>query len=129
MAQHLSLDYHMKKILIVDDDSQSLEIIEMFLEEYFEVYTFNCPVEAVGYITKEKPKIDLFLLDWMMPKLTGVEVFHMIRNTGYDTVPVIMTTGRATYNDINIVHNEGIDGILTKPFEQDDLIDKINKHI
>jgi DNA-binding response OmpR family regulator len=69
---------------------------------------------------------DLVLLDWMMPKLTGVEVCRMLRD-GEDSsrVPVILLTARAQEADIERGFAAGADDYIVKPFSPRELASRV----
>lgn len=62
----------MKKIAIIDDEQNILEILSTYLEDDFEVVTFSNPLFAIESI--EKSNFDLVLCDIMMPQMNGLEL-------------------------------------------------------
>jgi DNA-binding response OmpR family regulator len=102
-----------KNILIVDDDSKIVELIEIYLsnEGYtvFKAYDGEEALEAV-----EKNGIDLMILDVMMPKLDGLEVCKQVRRTSH--IPILMLSAKAEDMDKIIGIMTGADDYLVKPF-------------
>src|SRR6185437_4901244 len=69
---------------------------------------------------------DLVLLDWMMPRLTGVEVCRMLRESGdYSGVPVILLTARVQEADIELGFRAGADDYIVKPFSPRELASRV----
>ncbi len=68
---------------------------------------------------------DLILLDIMLPKLDGLSVLRQMRKEGYQT-PVLMLTARTTVPDKVLGLNSGADDYLTKPFDPDELLARVN---
>ncbi|MFA5261067.1 MAG: response regulator [Candidatus Omnitrophota bacterium] len=86
-----------KKILIVDDDSEVLEILERKLKlEGFEVFTATSGQAAVDRTVKEQP--DLILLDIVLPDIDGSEVVQRIRAHPFieKNIPVLFLSGIVT---------------------------------
>lgn len=82
-----------KKVLVVDDDPNTVRFLSVALEEngYEPIPAFDGK-EGFEKATSEKP--DLILLDVMMPKRTGFTMFKQMRKTeGLESIPVIMLTG------------------------------------
>lgn len=100
-------------ILIADDEKEILEICEMFLtKEGFNVIKAQNGQEAINYFKNEK--IDLVILDIMMPKITGIQVLEYIRKNS--AVPVIFLTAKNQDYDKIIGLKSGADDDITKPF-------------
>jgi pilus assembly protein CpaE len=111
-----------EKILIVDDDAETLRLIGMMLERQgFAVASLNNGVQAVSIAQSEKP--DLIILDVMMPDMDGYEVTRQIRNnpTLMD-IPILMFTAKSQVNDKVIGYEAGVDDYLTKPVHPAELV-------
>lgn len=118
-----------KKIIVVDDDLDILELMDTVLNaEEYNVITVCDAVKLGIKVITEKP--DLILLDIMMPSIDGYEVCKALKED--DTtknIPIILVTGidlKAVKNNYSKV---GANSYLLKPFTPDDLIDIIKKHI
>jgi DNA-binding response OmpR family regulator len=110
------------RILVVDDDSTVLTMIQANLEaREYEVVIANNGAESVRVAQKEKP--DLIILDIMMPEMDGFEACRKIRE--FSNVPVVMYSGRIGGNDKEKCVNCGANDYLTKPFVLRELLDKI----
>lgn len=101
------------KILVVDDERLLVKGIKFNLEnEGYEVVTGSDGVEAVEIASSQK--IDLIVLDLMMPRLDGLGACQQIR--GFSDVPIIMLTAKADDMDKLMGFEHGADDYLTKPF-------------
>ncbi|MDD5432124.1 MAG: response regulator [Candidatus Omnitrophica bacterium] len=116
-----------KRILVVDDESQLVELIQMRLEANgFEVITAYNGQEALDKARQEKP--DLIILDLMLPKIDGYKVCRMLKfDEKYKNIPVILFTARAQEDDIILGQKVGGDAYITKPFDPDALLAKIKE--
>ena len=111
-----------KTILIVEDEFK----IRFLLRDYLAIENFNV-IEACdgdeGLIAFKKNKIDLILLDIMMPKIDGISVLEAIRSTS--DIPVILLTAKGDEEDKLFGYEVGADDYVTKPFSPKLLIAKI----
>jgi two-component system response regulator VicR len=116
----------MKKILVVDDEPDILELIKDILKSKYEVYTAKNVKEAVSIL--EKVKIDLIILDIMMPQIDGWDFLWMIRGSEkYREIPVIIVTARADAEDKLIGLKEGVKDYIVKPFLPNELINRVEE--
>lgn len=101
------------KILVVDDEKLLVKGIKFNLEnDGYEVVTGSDGVEAVEIASTQK--IDLIVLDLMMPRLDGLGACQQIRE--FSDVPIIMLTAKADDMDKLLGFEHGADDYLTKPF-------------
>ena len=108
------------KVMIVDDESRMRKLVKDFLRrEGYEVIEAE---EAVDIFFKN-PKIDLILLDVMMPKLDGWQVCETIRQ--YSKVPIIMLTAKDSERDELRGFDLGVDEYISKPFSPKILMARI----
>ena len=109
------------KILAVDDNSISLATIEQALKEKYEV---NSGVRALQYLKKNKP--DLILLDVRMASKDGVETLREIREMeDCQNIPVIMLTSQNDKHTVLESFMLGADNYILKPFNVEDLHERI----
>lgn len=112
----------MKRVLIVDDEERMVELIALFLKPNgYITYKVNSGLEALDVIKEHK--IDLVLLDVMMPEMDGWTTCKEIRTIS--DVPIIMLTARDQSNDIVKGLKLGADDYITKPFDEDVLLARI----
>ena len=113
------------KILVVDDDSGIGEMIKTLLEFYgFEVTVTEKPLKTQELILEHE--IDLVLLDMLISGVNGTDVCAALRkNPDTADTPVLMMS--ALHNAGPKCKDAGANDFIAKPFEMDDLIEKINQ--
>lgn len=112
----------MKKLLVVDDDLEIASLLRELLElEGFAVVTANNGIQA---LEKFDNTIDLILLDIMMPEMNGLSVLSQLR--AKYTVPVIFLTAKDSELDKVVGLELGADDYIQKPFNDRELIARIN---
>lgn len=117
------------KIMVVDDDPLIGGMISRYLDERsgFDVHYYEDPKEALKKSEKEKP--DMIILDWAMPKLSGLQFLLRLRkNKKTKNMPVFMLTAKRTGEDFETACNAGVDGYLTKPVDFNQLNNRIVKY-
>ena len=113
-------------ILVVDDESRIRKLIKDFLrqEDYF-VIEAEDGEDALNVFEENKNKIDLIILDVMMPKFDGWSVLRKIRQDN-NQIPIIMLTARAEEQDELFGFELGVDEYITKPFSPKILVARVN---
>jgi len=110
-----------EKILIVEDNPQSMRLIEMVLRA--KGYTLVKAIdgeEALDVAVEERP--DLIIMDIQLPKLNGLEVTKRLRETSaFSHIPIIAITAYAMKGDKEKAINAGCDAYLTKPINTREL--------
>jgi len=115
-------------ILIVEDDKYSTQYLkEMFEEEKVNLFFANNGQKAIDII-KEIPEIDLVLMDIKMPVMDGYEATRLIKKIK-PNLPIIAQTAHAMSDDAEKSKLIGMDGYITKPFNENQLFDLINKYL
>ncbi|OGL45958.1 MAG: DNA-binding response regulator [Candidatus Schekmanbacteria bacterium RBG_16_38_11] len=110
------------KILIIDDDQKLVNMIKNYLEkDGHEVLTAYDGIEGIEKI--ENHKLDLVVLDLMLPKLDGLEVCRMIRRES--SIPILMLSAKGEEADIVVGLELGADDYLSKPFSLRELAARI----
>jgi len=114
-------------ILVVEDDQRLSQFIvtELKLEGY-EVTTADDGMSALEKVREFPP--DLIILDWMLPKISGLDVCLRLRKTGIK-IPIILLTARDEIPDRVLGLNSGADDYLTKPFSIEELLARINARL
>ena len=113
-------------ILIADDEKQMTNIINLYLKkEGFNVFIANDGDEALKLFYENK--IDIAILDWMMPFTDGVEVCKEIKKNS--NTKVIMLTAKDTVDDELLALECGADDYIKKPFDPRILIARAKKMI
>jgi response regulator RpfG family c-di-GMP phosphodiesterase len=113
------------RILCVDDEPSSLKLLDALLSARgFEVVKATNGSEALSIISGRK--VDLVLLDAMMPGMSGFEVCSRVKKQGrYQKLPVIMITALRSKEDRIASIEAGADDFISKPFDQAELIARI----
>ena len=111
-------------VLIVDDEARMRKLIKDFLSKKdFKTLEAGDGEEALEVFEENKEKINLILLDVMMPKVDGWTVLRKIRNES--KVPVIMLTARGEEQDELFGFELGVDEYISKPFSPKILVARI----
>lgn len=112
-------------ILVVEDEAAIMELLRYNLERSgYEVVATESGEEALMIV--EERHIDLMLLDWMLPYMSGIEVCRQIRRRPESkNLPVIMLTARGEQTDRVRGLETGADDYVTKPFAPEELIARI----
>jgi len=104
------------RLLVVDDDEEIRELEKMLLQAFFdEVIEASNGEEAV---LKAK-EADFIIIDWMMPKMNGVEAVKFIREE--TLVPILFVTARGQEYDKIVGYGSGADDYIVKPFSPQEL--------
>ena len=114
-----------KRIFIADDESGFVSTLKSRLEfEGFEITTAPDGKAALEQIPVEKP--DLVLLDIMMPAVNGYQVCRELKeDSDTSSIPILMLTAKSQESDKFWGMEAGADDYMTKPFDMDELIEKI----
>ncbi|MDP6039029.1 MAG: response regulator [Candidatus Latescibacteria bacterium] len=115
----------MPRVLIVDDDPS----IRQVLHEIVTIYGYDCETaesakEGISLLAQKR--IDLVMLDLQMPDITGEQFLDFIRKKGIRT-PVVVVSAHVDKDIAKKLGEIGINGIITKPFEVDRVIDVMNR--
>ncbi len=116
-----------KKVLIVDDDPEIVELIAEVLSRdgRFEIKTASSGYEAG--ISTQQFKPDLILLDYMLPDVNGNVVCQTIRkNPEFESIKIIIVSGVVKQEEIDLLLKSGAEGFIKKPFNVDELTDKVS---
>jgi DNA-binding response OmpR family regulator len=116
----------MKKILIIDDESRMLDLISLYLlPKNYKIIKYTSAIDAIQYL--QSHEVDLILLDIMMPELDGWEACKIIRKK-WD-YPIIMLTALTEKPDVVKGLSMGADDYISKPFDGDELIARIEANL
>ena len=119
----------MKKILIVDDEQDIVESLKFVLEvSGYVCYTAYNGEDGLRLAKEIMP--DLIILDVMMPKINGYKISRLLKyDKKYQNIPILMITARSQEEDKLIGEETGADEYITKPFELDTVVDKVNQYL
>jgi CheY-like chemotaxis protein len=118
----------MTRLLVADDSETVLLMLQRRLEmEGYDVVTAVDGFEALQRLKEAGAKQpDVILLDAMMPKMSGIEVLEELRDLGSE-IPVLMISAHLDAQEPDRMRSLGASDCIPKPFEWDELIDKIEE--
>lgn len=111
-----------ERILIIEDDEEILRVLKRVLT--YEGYTVDTALTGqVGLTLAREQMPDLIVLDWMLPKMDGLEVCRRLQKLGNQ--PILMLTAKDTTQDRVEGLDAGADDYVVKPFEIEELLARI----
>lgn len=111
-----------RKILVVDDDSKTVELIKLYLEkDGYQVLAAYDGRQALELARQKQP--DLIVLDLMLPQVDGLDVCRVLRSES--KIPIIMLTAKTTEEDKLLGLDLGADDYVTKPFSPRELLARV----
>ena len=114
------------KILIVEDEVGIADFLKQGLEE--EGYTVLVAYDGeAGLALALEQKVNVILLDWMLPKMNGIDICKAIRKANIQT-PILFLTARDTVQETIEGLKAGANDYIKKPFSFDELIERIKIH-
>lgn len=113
-------------ILIAEDEPYIVESLNFLLSrEGHRVISVNDGAAVLETIKREKP--DLLVLDVMLPTSNGFEILRQVRTTpGFEELPVLALTAKGQEADRKLMLDLGANEFVTKPFSNQDLVDRIS---
>ncbi len=122
-----SIESGKKKVLIVDDDA---EIVELIVDVLVRDGRFDIKTASSGYdagIATQQFRPDLILLDYMLPDVNGNVVCQTIRsNPAFENIKIIIISGVIKQDEIDQLLKSGAEDFIRKPFNIVDLTDRIS---
>ncbi len=123
----------MTKVLLVDDSAVMRKIIQrniketgLVVDEFVEAGDGNQALDKVN----ADGDLDLILLDWNMPNMSGIEFVKTLRSLNLaKRIPVVMVTTEGSDAKVSEAKASGADGYLTKPFTADQLRDTLGEYL
>ncbi len=114
-----------KRILVVEDDVMSLEVMRIRLEQNgFEVIAADGGKEGLIKAISERP--DLIIADVMMPELDGLQMIKILRaNSDLKKTPIIVISALGRDIDIQNAKEAGADDYIVKPSLTDEIVKKV----
>jgi len=115
------------KILIVEDEIKLARFIELELtSEGYEITVAHDGVSGLAILRESSPA--LVILDWMLPRLSGLEICRRLRSTG-NSIPIIFLTAKDDIGDRVASLDAGADDYMVKPFSIEELLARIRAHL
>lgn len=119
-------EVRMSAVLIVDDDRDICSALRIYLSsENYELYEAHTGREAIGILRENR--IDLILMDIMMPEMDGITAVAKIREES--NVPIILLTAKSEDADKILGLNIGADDYITKPFNPAEVIARVRSQL
>jgi CheY-like chemotaxis protein len=115
----------LRRILYVDDDKDSRELIEFVIEGLsgnYEITTVGSSAEALALLNSQP--FDLYILDYRLAEINGVELCRRIRQTDFST-PVMFCTAMSNQSAKENAMNAGANDYLVKPVDIDTFIETV----
>ena len=118
-----------KRILLADDSITIQKVVELtFSDGDYEVTAVNNGTKAIQALSQMRP--DIILSDIIMPEKNGYEVCEFVKShPEYRNIPVVLLTGTFEPFDPDRADKAGCDAVVTKPFESQNLIHKVEELI
>ena len=117
-----------KSVLVVDDNKLNIKVATRLLEEYG-ITVDSCMSGAESLEKVKSIKYDLIFMDDMMPRMSGTETFHKLKEDPNFSTPVVVLTANAIAGMEEKYLSEGFDSYLSKPIERKALDNIINKYL
>ena len=116
----------LKTVLVVEDEESNYELIRIVLQKRYNLIHARNGIEAVTMNEEEHP--DIILMDVRMPEMDGLDATRIIKEVN-NKVPIIILSAYAFPENIREAKAAGCDEFMAKPFNVEDLIEKINHFI
>lgn len=112
------------RVAILEDDPDQAELLKLWLMHA--EYSVDCHPDATSFLRAvRRDSFDLYLLDWMLPDISGIETLKKLRGEMSDYTPVVIVTAKD--EEQSIVHGleAGADDYLVKPVRQAELVARV----
>ncbi|MBP9997043.1 MAG: response regulator [Lachnospiraceae bacterium] len=107
------------KILVVDDMDMNRDLLADILEDEYSVIAADNGCEALKVVRENKDEIAAILLDLVMPGMSGFEVLHELKNSGYMTdIPVLVISTDESLSSEKECFEAGVSDFIHKPFDE-----------
>lgn len=127
-GDEVSSDVQLKKVLVIDDDPFTLDLLRKMLRSICDVVTATNGVDGLELI--KTSDIDLVLLDWMMPEMDGLSVLYkLMSNEETKDIPVLFISSKTDQTSIDKALSVGAKDYISKPFRKKDLINTVQAHL
>lgn len=113
-------------VLVVDDDRDLVKLVELLLQRInLKAVTMFDGMAALNWLATAE-RLDMIILDMMLPDMDGIEVLRRIRShPELEGVPILVLSAKADPNTIRYSLDNGADGYITKPYIANSLIARV----
>jgi CheY-like chemotaxis protein len=119
-------DAETKTILLIDDNHDTLDMLEMFLYDEFEILTALNGFEGLALAKETLP--DCILADIMMPVMDGIKLFNSLKkDKATKTIPIVAVTSFSRGITSKSLLNMGFDGVVSKPLKREVIRDMVHE--
>lgn len=113
-----------RRVMAVDDNRDSLEVVRIALEDDYDVLTLSDPIDTLELVDLFEP--DLMILDVMMPKVTGFQLVEVLQNNAQTReLPLVILSAKDSMRDMKHGYSLGASLYLTKPFDPQRLVQSV----
>ena len=117
-----------KKILIIDDDEDILEVAQLTFEAVSNWQVFTATSGTQGIVKAQTQQPDVILLDVMMPEMDGIATFNRLHsNPSTQNIPVILLTAKVQSIDKQKFATLEVAGTIAKPFDPMQLTNQVEE--
>lgn len=112
------------RVAILEDDPDQAELLKLWLMHA--EHTVDCSADAASFLRAvRRDSFDLYVLDWMLPDLSGIEVLRKLRQEMDDYTSVVVVTAKNEEQSIVRALEAGADDYLVKPVRQAELVARV----
>jgi len=112
------------RVALLEDDPDQAELTALWLRHA--EHTVDCHADAASFLRAVRhDSFDLYVLDWVLPDLSGIEVLKRLRGDMADYTPVVIATAKESEQSIVTGLEAGADDYLVKPMRQAELIARV----
>lgn len=120
----------LKRILVVDDDKNSRDLLSELLELEYEIIEAKNGADALNVLSISLGVVEVVLLDLVMPTLDGFEFLEEFNMRGWDEkVPVIVVSSSTDDDTRKRCKELGVDYFVAKPYDHNEMVETIEKAV
>ena len=114
----MSIELENIRFLVVEDQPQPMKLMTRMLTQLgaAEVFTACDGEAAINFLSTAENQVDIVLCDWMMPRISGLEVLQYMRDEKMD-IPFVMITANVDAKSKMFARDTGVNGYINKPFK------------
>ncbi len=117
----------MHNLLIIDDDASVLSIVEQYFgQKNYEIFAFKHGLRGLNSFKKFSDSLDVAILDIYLPGINGLDICHVIRQSGI-TTPILMLTQELNVESLKTAFDFGANDYLRKPFDVTELWARVER--